>query len=317
VAAIQGSVPQDEKILRGGTLVKTYRSLYFEAVDAKPTPDLVVWPETCFPEDWLEIAGGETAAPEFERDVRKCAEAFAESPPAVPTLLGLNSVEWDGGRGWKYNSALLLDTAGRKLGRYDKMHLVPFGEYVPLGNIFPFMSVFTPYKHDYACRPGRQWTRFSVAVEGKAFTFGCLICYEDSDPSLAREYVASEPVDFLVNISNDGWFNGTEEHEQHLAICRFRAVETRRAVVRAVNMGISGVIDSDGRVIALPGGSWAASKKVEAVVSTVVPIDNRASWYAALGDWVPGLCCLGVIVGLARRRFLPPKAVTALEEVPS
>ncbi|HEX4609900.1 MAG TPA: nitrilase-related carbon-nitrogen hydrolase, partial [Urbifossiella sp.] len=116
---------------------------------------------------------------------------------------------------------------------------------------------------------------------------------------------AGEPaVNFLVNISNDGWFDGTEEHEQHLAICRFRAVECRRAVVRAVNMGISAVIDPDGRVVALPGPTWASSKKVQGIVAAAVPLDDRESAYARFGDWVPAagwvVIALGVLFG--RRR---------------
>jgi apolipoprotein N-acyltransferase len=167
--------------------------------------------------------------------------------------------------------------------------------------------VLTPYEKEYACRPGSHWTRFPLtATDGKAYTFACLICYEDSDPYLARQYVASEPVNFLVNISNDGWFNGTEEHEQHLAICRFRAVEARRSVVRAVNMGISAVIDPDGRVVALPNPDWGKSKKVEAVVTANVPIDGRESLYAKAGDWVPAACWLaalvGAVIGYVRRK---------------
>jgi apolipoprotein N-acyltransferase len=162
------------------------------------------------------------------------------------------------------------------------------------------MQTFTPYKWDYSCRPGERWTRFPLATaDGRAFTFACLICYEDSDPYLARQYVAADPVNFLVNISNDGWFDGTEQHEQHLAICRFRAIETRRSVVRAVNMGISGVIDPDGRVITLPGDTWAGSKKVEGVVTAVVPIDQRTSEYARIGDWVPAACGVVIMLGLA------------------
>jgi apolipoprotein N-acyltransferase len=297
VTAIQGSVPQNEKNMRGGSLFKTYRALYIDALDQKPKPDLIVWPETCFPDDWLDIAPGETASPDYAKHAKLCAEAFAQSPPNVPVLLGLNGREWQGGREWKYNSALLLDTKGHNAGRYDKMHLVPFGEYVPLGETLPFMSAFTPYEDNYSCRPGQHWTRFPLtAADGNTYTFGCLICYEDSDTYLARQYVATEPVDFLVNISNDGWFDGTEEHEQHLAICRFRAIETRRAIVRAVNMGISGLIDSDGHVVAIPGESWSKSKKMEGMVTVVVPLDKRTSWYAKLGDAVPGMCWLVVCV---------------------
>src|SRR5207237_2965743 len=114
-------------------------------------------------------------------------------------------------------------------------------------------------------------------------------CYEDTDPYLARQYVrpgsAAPTVDFLLNISNDGWFDGTSEHEEHLAICRFRAIECRRAIARAVNMGISAVVDGNGRVIALPRADWTRSKKVAAVLTAAVPIDHRVSLYARFGDW--------------------------------
>jgi len=297
VAAIQGSVPQDEKILRGGALVTTYAALHMQALEGDPKPDLVVWPETCFADEWFEVMPGSSPTEEFARKTAETQKYFGRLRFEVPSLLGLNAMVWEGDRGWKYNSALLLDERGHKLGRYDKMHLVPFGEYVPLGETFPFMSVFTPYKHAYACRPGQLWTRFPLtAANGKHYTFGCLICYEDSDTYLARQYAASEPVDFIVNISNDGWFDGTEEHEQHLAICRFRAIEARRSIVRSVNMGISGLIDSDGRVIAIPGETWSTSKKMEGVVAVVVPLDSRGSWYAVLGDAVPALCWFVVVI---------------------
>jgi apolipoprotein N-acyltransferase len=302
VAAIQGSVPQFEKMEKGMSLSKTYADLHFKALTLNP--DLIVWPETCFPDDWIEVVPGQVPPEKFAQVAAECATWFKEHPLHAPTLLGLNGLEWDQGRAWKYNSAVLLDARGMKLGRYDKMHLVPFGEYVPLGEQLPFMRWFTPYTHDYSCRPGESWTRFAfTAADGRTFTFACLICYEDSDPYLGRQYVATQPVDFLVNISNDGWFDGTEEHEQHLAICRFRAIETRRAVVRSVNMGISAVIDSDGRVIALPGETWSKSKKVEGVVSAVVPLDTRESPYARIGDWVPAACWLGLLVGLVALRF--------------
>src|SRR5207245_11036280 len=129
---------------------------------------------------------------------------------------------------------------------------------------------------DYSVQPGEKLTRFQVG----AHSFGVLICFEDTDPTLARQYARPEsgepPVDFLLNISNDGWFDGTSEHNEHLASCRFRAIECRRAVARAVNMGISAVIDGNGRVIALPGPTWDASKKVAAILTAAVPIDPRS-----------------------------------------
>ncbi len=303
VAAIQGSVPQAEKNLKGQSLAKTYAGLHLQAMKLEPPADLIVWPETCFADDWFEIADDTVPSEEFARIASKSLKNFSEFRPGSPVLLGLNAYEWQANREWRYNSALLLDTLGRKVGRYDKMHLVPFGEYVPLKETFPFMSTFTPYKWDYSCRPGESWTRFPLTSSNRDYTFGCLICYEDSDPYLARQYVTEQPVDFLVNISNDGWFDGTEEHEQHLAICRFRAIEARRPIVRSVNMGISAVIDSDGRVVALPGESWGGSKKMEGIVSAIVPIDTRPSWYARIGDWLPAACWMAIALGCVLAQF--------------
>ena len=224
----------------------------------------------------------------------------------APVLLGLNAEVWTSGpRNRRYNSAVLLrpDAPQPVAGRYDKMHRVPFGEYVPLREELPWMNALAPYDFDYSVHAGEEFTRFRVGE----FRFGVLICYEDTDPALARQYVApgTEPVDFLVNISNDGWFDGTSEHEEHLAICRFRAVETRRSVVRAVNMGISAVIDGSGCVREAPGPSWGESKKIAAVLTAEVPIDRRCSLYASWGDWLAwgcwGVLALGLIgsIGLA------------------
>ncbi len=320
VTAIQGNVPQGEKMARGGTLQQQYSRVFAAAYRLQP--DLIIWPETCYWEDWFELTPGasyDSAPPRIRRLLDEADWQFRRQW-TVPILYGLNGHEWDGEKLWKYNSALLVGPEVPEPIRYDKMHLVPFGEYVPLGEELPFMKIFTPYKHDYSCRPGERWTRFPIRAKasGAVFTFGCLICYEDSDTYLARQYVASEPVDFLVNISNDGWFDGTEEHEQHLAICRFRAIETRRSVVRSVNMGISAVIDPDGRVIALPRAvdarghvsddeptTWRGAKTMEGVVAAYVPIDARVSCYAAWGDWVPALCGAiafgGGILGWSRR----------------
>ncbi len=321
VAAIQGDVSQGDKIERGGSLRQQYSRVFGIAFKQSPRPDLIVWPETCYWEDWFEVAPGasrESASAADQRKLLASEQAF-DVYWGTHVLFGLSGHEWDGQRMWKYNSALLTDPNGRTFTRYDKMHLVPFGEYVPLGDQLPFMKWFTPYKHDYSCRPGEKWTRFPLTTkDGRQFTFGCLICYEDSDTYLARQYVAREPVDFLVNISNDGWFDGTEEHEQHLAICRFRAIEARRSIVRSVNMGISAVIDPDGRVIALPDPDWSKSKKVEAVVTHVVPIDARAPLYAQFGDWVPAMCWGAALIGLVLVYLVPGTAgVSPANAIPS
>jgi apolipoprotein N-acyltransferase len=317
VALIQGNLPQEQKNARGETMATHFLRLSDAA--AQPSsdggkPDLIVWPETACPDDWYDRASRDQRIPmpqEREKARRELA-AYVAARWHANTLFGLNTIEFEGEQQTgKFNSAVLISDKGIPIDRYDKIHLVPFGEYVPLRSTFPWLQVFTPYKGDYSCDPGREWTRFHLRVGERVYRFAVLICYEDTDPSMARRYALPEskdgneepPVDFLVNISNDGWFRGSSEHEEHLAVCRFRAVETRRAVIRAVNMGISGIIDADGRVVRLPAESWAASKAVEAVVRGAVPLDERSSLYARLGDWLPLACWATLALGLVLPLF--------------
>jgi apolipoprotein N-acyltransferase len=333
VALLQGNISQSEKMAHeeGGQdpatitpLAKEYLPLARKVFRGRANPpDLVIWPETCWEDNWPTVLPGVTAdhpqipntaekvwnyQRELARNVREIVPSYA--------LIGLNGDDWDGTRWRKGNTAILLrpDESDFFAGRYDKMHLVPFGEYLPFRDSLPFIKAFAPYgERDYSCTPGENFTRFemqtvrkSTAAEGgksvrKTYLFGVLICYEDSDPSLARQYnqwAGGQPVDFLVNMSNDGWFDGTEQHEQHLAVCRFRAVEARRSVVRAVNMGISAVIDPNGRVSNMIDLEWRDSKKHEGTIIADVPIDKRGSVYAAMGDWVPLLCWVGILCGL-------------------
>jgi apolipoprotein N-acyltransferase len=307
VALIQGNLDQDIKLTRGEEMVRHFDRLCDEAVSPPagiPKPNLVIWPETAFAMSWFDIEEGvslSSLSKEDRKDFDTTRRILKRQSGFWPNYLlyGLNCLELDHeGKHWKYNSALMVDPAGNKMARYDKIHLVPFGEYVPLRETFPFLKAFTPYDEDYSCKPGEHWTRFELPVGAEKYHFGCIICYEDSDPSLARRYVApgTEGVDFLVNISNDGWFKGTAEHEEHLAISRFRAVETRRSVVRAVNMGISAIIDPDGQIVAMPGETWATSKKVEGIVRGRVPLDNRTTFYARFGEWLPILCWIILIL---------------------
>ena len=327
VAAIQESIPQTEKMEDTKALFQRYDKLCTNAANASPRPDLVVWPETCYPGTRYRLTDNAdlTTATEDVKDEmvpglksNPFLSEHAKNNWGTNVLLGLNAVDYDGRRMWKSNSALLVRPDGTvDPTRYDKMHLVPFGEYVPLKETFPWLQAFTPYTHDYSCRPGEDFVTFEIKprdpkVKKRDLTFGVLICYEDSDPSIAREYNPSSGrgsgADFLVNMSNDGWFDGSEQHEQHFAICRFRAVESRRSVVRAVNMGISGIIDPDGRIKELPDYEWGDCKRKIAIVSGEVPLDSRDSFYAMAGDWVPGLCWALVLAGLAWARSLTRRA---------
>ncbi len=237
-------------------------------------PDLIVWPETAIGGDFYHnpanippaqlvsfargmfgIRPGDATDAEVIHFLNR---HFAESNHIALTaafrwktslLLGLNARVPDGTEIPRHNSAVFVDQAGLMAGLYNKIHCVPFGEYAPFRSLAGLM----PFDYPYMIHPGSERPRLELHdAEGRATRFGVLICYEDSDPNISRPYGGSDgqpPADFLVNISNDGWFIGSAEHAEHLAICRFRAVENRRAVVRAVNMGISAVVDSNGRVL--------------------------------------------------------------------
>jgi apolipoprotein N-acyltransferase len=332
VALIQGNLDQrirNSSDSGAGQLVQFhYESLSMLAGSKEHRPDLIVWPETSYPWAWEVLSDGQPGP-----DNLKDAKVFTNESP-TNLLLGLNSLqEQADGRVWRCNSAVLLTPDGKPAGRYDKIHRVPFGEYVPLRDWVPLMSSFSLYDYDYSIHSGESHTRFAMTERGgdhRPFTFGVLICYEDTDPDVARPYGGGDgqpPADFVLNISNDGWFNGTSEHEQHLAICRFRAVECRRSVLRAVNMGVSAVVDGDGRVLmpelwyvakpppevtmpeaerprvwdvsprngkvaTLPVSQWHEFKKVQGIVLATVPLDYRSSFYAKWGDWLPWLCWL-------------------------
>ncbi|MGH7223684.1 MAG: apolipoprotein N-acyltransferase, partial [Gemmataceae bacterium] len=292
-------------------------------------PDLIVWPETSWPYEWQEKEA------EGDGPIARRSRKMAEDMTALwhsNLLVGMNAatITADGRHKRRYNSAILIDRHGKFAGRYDKIHRVPFGEYVPFRDWLPWMNYFAPYDFDYSVWPGEQHTRMPLvdSATNQRFTFGVLICYEDTDAEVARPYGGGDgaaAADFLLNISNDGWFDGTSEHDEHLAICRFRAVECRRAVARCVNMGISAVIDSNGRVLQpqklprpdphvdpdfhvwnvpmqrdgaaeLPVSQWHEYKKVAGVLLATVPIDKRVSLYSRWGDWLPWSCWI-VLVG--------------------
>ncbi len=297
-------------------------------------PELVVWPETSWPDEWAELApddGGRSLPFINSQEIGELRERIMERWH-TDTLLGMNTVIW-ARSGEQYrprdrlNSAVLVTADGQAGGRYDKIHRVPFGEYVPLRNWLPFMEWFSPYNFDYSIRPGENLTRFALGQ----YHFGVLICYEDTVSYLAREYALPEgtqpAADFLLNTSNDGWFEGTPEHAQHLAICRFHAIEARRSIGRSVNMGLSALVDPNGRVLApqvttdvhgtrlwelrpgaadLPVSRWDEFKTVPGVLIASVPIDHRVSLYARFGDWLAwassAVVALGAIAAFLRGR---------------
>ncbi|HEX3315141.1 MAG TPA: apolipoprotein N-acyltransferase, partial [Gemmataceae bacterium] len=341
VAMLQGNIDvriqsQDAKL--GARMIEQYVELLHLARRHDRPLDLVVWPENAYPGWFYEIPRQiplDEVDPAVKVDadnVRVDLQRLAEEANTAQ-LVGLTTVVvGEKKKRTRYGSALLVHKNGTLGERFDKMHRVPFGEYVPFRDALPFMNALAPYDHDYSISIGEKFTRFTLGDR----RFGTLICYEDTDPFLARRYVQDsadgKPVDFLVNMSNDGWFDGSAEHDEHLVISRFRAIECRRCLVRAVNQGISAVIDGNGRVLrpqlmrhpelpevppqrqaqfakfkiwevvpGLDGGvpellpdEYAAFKKEPGILISRLPIDHRESLYVRFGDWLPIGCWLGI-----------------------
>jgi apolipoprotein N-acyltransferase len=207
----------------------------------------------------------------------------------------------------KYNSAYVYGPEGDYPERYDKVHLMLFGEYVPfrygrLHSLYLWLNSITPWGADgmeYSLTSGKEFRTFSMAAasqEGKTYDFGTPICYEDVLPYVGRRFARGEDgkkrIDFLVNISNDGWFNHSSELFQHLTICAFRAVENRVGVARSVNTGISGFIDPNGRIYDTVPRATTGYRVAR------VMVDERESLYTRWGDWFAIGCSLLAVMTL-------------------
>ncbi|MCH7808308.1 MAG: apolipoprotein N-acyltransferase [Planctomycetes bacterium] len=206
-----------------------------------------------------------------------------------------------------YNSATLFYPDGREPGRYDKVHLVYFGEIVPfrfgrLRSVYLWLNRLMPFseggEYEYSLFRGDEFRVFSIkpaSQPGKVYRFGIPICYEDVMPYVSREFVwggsTTKRADILLNISNDGWFGRGSQQPQHLAICAFRAVENRVGIARAVNTGVSAFIDPSGRihdvVTSDPTNAWPG--RIGYAVANV-SVDSRYTLYSRYGDWFGWSC---------------------------
>lgn len=283
VGVVQGNVSLEEKH-RASELrenVARYRRL---SLQLDPPPDLLVWPETVI--EW----GLPHDAPALDQ-----ADPFPGAP--APLLFGAVSYRRRPGRrpgeqrlDW-FNSALLRLPDGRIGGRYDKRMLMPFGEYLPLGDLFPSLRALSPQTGDFSA--GRNAAPIEVLP---GLRVGVLICYEDLVGSLVRSEVR-EGATLLVTLANLAWFGRTLAPWQHESLALWRAIESRRYLVIATNTGLTSVVDPLGRISAsLPPGIPAA--RTVAVRPLKIP-----TFYARFGDLFAWLAlALGLLQLLGLRR---------------
>ena len=228
-AVIQASVDQSvkwDKAYRTRT-VENYMELTESVLDF--SPDLVIWPETAVPFYFQD--DGEFA--------ERLAGFAAENRTAL--IFGSPAYERDEDRIKYFNRAYLL-TPAHELVYYDKVYLVPFGEYVPFKRFLFFVNRLVPAAGDFS--PGRDIS----PLRAGGLTAGAMVCFEVIFPAQARRQ-ALEGADFFVNLTNDAWFGRTSAPHQHLAMAVFRSVEHRKPMIRAANTGISACIDRSGKIL--------------------------------------------------------------------
>lgn len=296
-------------------------------------PDVILWPEGMFPypvyenEQNLTDEQLQSAVPEVPVEAwrsRQSQQALADLADMTNAalIIGASVCAARPADYALYNSALFVQPGVGLTNRYDKIHRVPFGEYIPLRETLPGLQSLTPFRGKFGIDPGTQAQVFRY----KDWQLIPLICFEDTVPHLvlriarAADVNAGQGTACLVNLTNDGWFHGSSELEQHLITASFRAIETRTPLVRAVNTGISAVIDGDGVVrepatfIDLDGQPPRSSprdprtgkfhKQLNCALVADVPLDPRSSPYVIWGDWF-ALLCLAAGVATAIQGLVP------------
>jgi apolipoprotein N-acyltransferase len=311
VALIQGSIDISMKSspdrAQADEITEHYVSLTREALQTEQQLDLIVWPETMFRDFWATFADGfeppageRRALDQFKSDRRRQIK-FWTGWFNVPILLGIDTRHFTPAGEEHYNSALLAENGVvADDQRYDKVHRVMFGEYVPLAESFPWLYKLTPLPGGLNRGAGPR------AIKVGSVCYAPDICFESTVSHLIREQVntlreqGSEP-DVLVNLTNDGWFWGSSELEMHLSCEVFRAIECRKPFLIAANTGISAWIDSCGQIVD------QGPRRATDVIIARPRLDSRRSPYLVIGDW-PAAACLLVCLGLAwagRRRRSP------------
>jgi len=277
VHLIQGNIDQEQKWEPAylQDTMRIYQNLTLEALQGHPS-DLVVWPETAVPSYFM---------PELKEGPFLKALADKIQAPIVFGSLSYVPADARGDTFRYYNSAFLASPWQEDFARYDKMHLVPFGEYVPLKPLLPFVEKLVVGIGDFS--PGNRHSLFATPQAD----FGVLICYEIIFSEPARRYCEAG-ADFLVNITNDAWFGRTGAPYQHFSMAVFRAVENRLNVIRSANSGVSGIIEPTGRILA------TTPLFVRTFLEGEIRINAQPTFYALHGDI--GVAACGLMLLLLR-----------------
>ncbi|MBU1125875.1 MAG: apolipoprotein N-acyltransferase, partial [Candidatus Omnitrophica bacterium] len=287
ISLIQANIPQELKWNSSAReyILQKYFALSRDA--AKDSPSLIVWPEASLP----AIVEEEPQYLERIKDLVRRQE--------VPMLLGAVTERKDR----YFNSALLIHQDAQTITAYHKLHLVPFGEYIPLRSILPFLETVVPIGE---MSRGGEYTLFQL----RHWRFAVLIWFEDVFPELSASFV-KKGAQFLVNITNDAWYKRTSASYQHLQASVLRAVENRMPLVRAANTGITASIAPTGKIISMVQNPAGEEIFIDGyITSEVSPSLSRPAFYTRFPFLLP-LICLCVVVGTFFRIFIKGKRAVA------
>lgn len=272
IGLVQGNIAQDTKWDPAFQQDTLRRYLRLTRKVAGEQLNLVIWPETATPFYFLADFENSTT---LVREVRKLGK---------PLLFGSPAFRKEGDRLRFYNRAYLLNSLGRVVGFYDKIHLVPFGEYVPWKRLLFFVDKLVQAAGDFAAGDS------ALVLELPPAKVGVLICYESIFPKLSRD-LAKSGANLLVNITNDAWFGRSSAPHQHLSMAVFRTVENRIPMARCANTGISAFIDKRGRILKV------TSLFEEATLSGTLQLGYGKSIYCRYGDWFAWSCLAISLLG--------------------
>lgn len=277
IAAIQGNVSSDADWAQDQRLIMNSLSkLSLRSVQSQQAVNLIIWAESAIREPLNEVLSGHSELKKEIKDILKKVKC-----PILTGSLYINS-------GRCYNSAFLLSPNGELLGRYDKIHLVPMGEFIPLSKRLPALRKIFPRAGNYS--RGTRRVIFTLP-DGKT-KFAVLICFEGIFGNLTRSFV-KDGAHFLINITNDAWSGSHAAHSQHASIAAFRAVENRVYLIRAGNSGISRIINPYGVIEENLGYNLTGF-----ITGQIFPASVR-TFYTRYGDvfgWtILGICILLLI----------------------
>ncbi len=296
VAAVQSNIPQNQKFDPQFTrkIFDQFGRLSEIAMRSNPPPDLLIWPESSMPGPVLL----DPASYRFVMDLAASGES--------DLLLGTIDEE----NGDVYNAALLVSDGGERVQVYRKLHLVPFGEYVPGRHTVPLLARIVGDQVPGDFKPGKEHTMFTLT--NSDVQVAPLICFEDTIGELVRRFVLPAETNpggnLLVDITNDGWFQHSAGSHQHLANAIFRCVETRRPMVRAANTGVTCFINEFGRVTQELRDETGSTFGEGVLTGQVkVPTEHELTFYTRHGELFAKFCALVTViaivaVGLIRRR---------------